>query len=338
MSFKKFTSLESFAHVYRSQDFFDKKAVAYYGAKIKLHGTNGGIRVEADGTVVAQSRNSDLTLNKDNAGFARWVFENQEAFAAMTQDDSDIVIYGEWAGRGIQSGDAVTKLDSRYFFVFGILHVESDKFMIAPELIEEVCPDLDELVVLPWDHVFMVPVDFNDAEGCEKFADQLNDEIVEIGESDPFIHAMFEVDGPGEGWVVSPICNAFQEPTAANTTHVDMHWYRTLAFKVKTAAHSVQKTKKVSKDIEVPEGVVEFVEMFVTEARCKQGLYEVAGHTESTGVAAPEFTGDFLKWIGQDVKKESAVELADAGLEWKDVTKAVMQAARTWWLNECQKL
>ena len=330
--FQRFTSLESLAHVHRGQDFFDKKAVVYYGAKIKLHGTNGAVRVTPDGEVIAQSRSADITSAADNAGFARWVESTATDWAGIAQGDGDVVVYGEWAGKGIQKGDAVTMLDHKYFFVFGILLVASDTFMIAPQAIELVCPDLDDVVVLPWDTVFPAPLDYADAESCAAFADRLNDDIIEIGESDPFIFGMFGVDGPGEGWVVSPICNAFQEPTAGNTMAIDMHWYRTLAFKVKTAAHSVKKTKAAPTVIEVPENVTEFAAMFVTEARCEQGVYEIVGYAD------PKFTGDFLKWIGQDIKKESVLELADAGLEWKDVTKAVTNAAKTWWLERCKKI
>lgn len=330
--FKRFTSLESFAHVYRGQDFFDEKATVHYGAKIKLHGTNGAVRISPDGDVTAQSRSADITTAADNAGFARWVEGTSAEWATMAQQAGDIIVYGEWAGKGIQKYDAVTLLDQKYFFVFGILNVPADTFIVAPVAIEEACPDLDDVVVLPWDTVFTAPLDYNDAENCQKFTDRLNDDIVEIGESDPFIYGMFGVSGPGEGWVVSPICNAFEVPTESNTTEIDMHWYRTLTFKVKTVAHSVKKTKSAPMVIEVPEGVAEFVEMFVTEARCNQGVYEVAGYADK------KFTKDFLKWMGQDVKKESVLELEDAGLEWKDVTKAVSTAAKEWWFEQCQKI
>jgi len=66
--------------------------------------------------------------------------------------------------------------------------------------------------------------------------------------------------------------------------------------------------------------------------RCMQGLNEIGVY------AAPELTSDFLKWIGQDIKKEGDFEMKDAGLEWKDVSKHVTQSARTWWLNKCQEI
>ena len=330
--FQKFTSIESFAHVFRGQDFYDTKAVVQYGAKIKLHGTNAAVRITPDREVVAQSRSRDITPEKDNAGFATWVHGNSEEWAsckALPGMRTDVIFFGEWAGKGIQKNDAVTKLDQKYFFVFAVQI--GDSMITTPADIEELIPDLDDVIVLPWDMLFETEVDYNDPDACQTFADLLNEKVKEVGERDPFIYGIFGVDGPGEGWVVSPVCNPGEDPLEGN---LDVYWYNVLAFKVKTEAHMVQKTKKAaSKDIEVPEGVPAFVEMFVTPARCEQGVTEACN-----GEAMPENTGHFLKWIGQDIKKESVQELADAGLEWKDVSRHVTQAARQWYLDKTQEI
>lgn len=330
--FTKFTSIESFAHVFRGQEFYDTKAVVNYGAKIKLHGTNAAVRITPDREVVAQSRSRDITPENDNAGFAKWVHDKAAEWAtckAVSGMRTDVIFFGEWAGKGIQKTDAVTKLDQKYFFVFAIQI--GDQMITTPADIEERIPDLDDVVVLPWDMVFETEVNYNDPDACQTFADLLNEKVAEVGERDPFIYGIFGVDGPGEGWVVSPICNPGEDPLEGNLA---VYWYNVLAFKVKTDAHMVQKTKKAaSKDIEVPEGVPEFVEMFVTPARCEQGVTEACN-----GEAMPENTGYFLKWIGQDVKKESVQELADAGLGWKDVSRHVTQAARQWYLDKTQEI
>lgn len=332
--FNKFTSIESFAHVFRGQEYFGERAVVHYGAKIKLHGTNAAVRVSSGGavpaTVTAQSRSRDITPEMDNCGFARWVAANEDAWFTTTAEGApDITFFGEWAGKGIQKGDAVTKLDQKYFFIFAV-QIE-DQMITTPADIEEIIPDLDDVIVLPWDMVFEQVVDFNDPAACQSFADLLSEKIKRVGERDPFIHGIFGIEGPGEGWVISPICNPGTDPLEGT---LDRHWYNTLAFKVKTEAHMVQKTKKaVSKDIEVPEGVAGFIEMFVTPARCEQGLTEACG-----GEASLRHTGDFLKWMGQNVKKESATELADAGLEWKDVTKHLTQAARQWFIDKTKEI
>jgi len=47
--------------------------------------------------------------------------------------------------------------------------------------------------------------------------------------------------------------------------------------------------------------------------------------------------GDFLKWIGRDVKKESVAELEDSNLEWKDIAKPLSTTARVWYQEQIAK-
>jgi len=331
--FQKLTSIESFAHVYRHQQYFDTPAVVQYGAKIKLHGSNAAVRLGGDGTVVAQSRSRDIFVGDDNYGFAAWVKENEEAWRMPSTDKlramvGDVIYYGEWGGLGIQKGDAVTKLDAKYFFVFAVR--TGDNYITTPADIELTIPDLDNIIVIPWDIIFEESVDFGNADECESFGDMLNERVKDIEERDPFIHGIFGIDAPGEGWVISPVCNPGSDPLDGQ---LDVDWYNHLTFKVKVEGHNVNKGPSAARDIVVPEGVSEFVEMFVTEARCQQGLSEELG-----GNAIPEKTGHFLKWVNTDIIKESVEELSDAGLVWKDVQRGVAGAARTWFLEKCKEI
>lgn len=335
--FRKFTSIESFAHVYRGQERYNERGVIPYGAKIKLHGTNAAVRVSADNTVTAQKRTSDISIDADNCGFANWVSLTHDAWAMPPARDldtesyrGDIIYYGEWAGPGVQKGDAVCMLNKKYFFIYAVYDEISDTMIVSPDAIEATIPDLDDVVVVPYHDVYTTPINFLSAKQCDEFATLISAEVDKIGERDPFIYGIFGVEGPGEGLVLTPLCGPDGDITDG---YVDAYWYNTFIFKVKTEAHSVNKTKeRASKDLTVPEGVEEFVEQFVTEARCMQGLNEIAPY------ASPEATGSFLKWMGQDVHKESVEELAEAGLEWKDVQKYVMKASRTWWLEKCAEI
>lgn len=64
----------------------------------KIDGTNACI-VIYDGQVKAQSRNRMITPDNDNAGFAKWVYENA---GALTDTLGYGYHYGEWYGEGIQ--------------------------------------------------------------------------------------------------------------------------------------------------------------------------------------------------------------------------------------------
>lgn len=333
MSFTKFPSIESFAHVWRSMARRFNPAPTRYGAKIKLHGTNAGVRIDKDGYVTAQSRSRDLTLDSDNAGFAAWVDRTCEqwtfyppAIHDMVFHDVEKVIYfGEWAGKGIQRKDAVTQLDGKFFFVFAVQI--DDRIITDPVLIEAMCPDIDNLIVLPWHMDFESSVDWSDPTAANAWVDILNEEVERIGECDPFIKDIFGIEGVGEGLVLMP-------NTTGNSDGIERDEFATQTFKAKSEAHRVKKTEKaVSKRVEVPEGVPEFVEAFVTEARCQQGLVEACD-----GIAEKPRTADFLKWIGGDVKKESEAELADMGLEWPQVAKHVNKAAVNWFMHACNRI
>ena len=66
----------------------------------KIDGTNACVVIEGD-EIAAQSRTRIITPEKDNHGFARWVYANKEALIAVLGDGRH---YGEWWGNGIQRG------------------------------------------------------------------------------------------------------------------------------------------------------------------------------------------------------------------------------------------
>lgn len=79
----------------------------------KIDGTNACVYVSDDGlTVGAQSRNKIITPDQDNAGFARWVYDNAGTLSA---DLGPGYHFGEWWGQGIQRGYG---LDHRRFSLF----------------------------------------------------------------------------------------------------------------------------------------------------------------------------------------------------------------------------
>jgi RNA ligase len=318
--FAKFPSIESFGHVWRHMNRKFAPAPVEYGAKIKLHGTNGAVRVHKDGTVVAQSRSRDLTLDDDNAGFAAWVKAHEDKWRihkGLFTDFNTVIFYGEWAGRGIQKNDAVTKLNGKYFFVFAIQFDD----IVYTDWAEGTLPDIDNLLTLPW-HGETFVIDFTSTEKANVHIDRINAEVEAIGERDPFIFDIFGVEGPGEGLVLMPICGE-------DGIHRDD--FSALMFKAKSEAHRVKASEKaVSSRIGIPDGVLEFVDMFVTDARCEQSLNEACD-----GIPEKPRTADFLKWMGNDVMKESVVELLEMGLTWKDVAGHVNKAAVRWFLQKC---
>lgn len=328
--FIKFPSIESFAHAHTFMSRKMDPTPIRYGAKIKLHGTNGGIRINDDGTVVAQSRTRDLTPEDDNYGFARWVEANAASFrinpvimkgAEGAPDIEHVTYFGEWAGLGIQQKDAVTQLNQKYFFIFAMQI--NDLMYTDPDLIEStMAKDCDNVLVLPWHFIFESEIDWINAARTNAMIDVINDQVEKIGEVDPFIRDVFGIEGVGEGLVLVPY---------TGTEGIDRDLYSALTFKAKTEAHRVKSTvKAVSQRMEVPQDVKDFVSMFVTDARCEQALHEACD-----GIAERARTPNFLKWMGGDVQKESVAELGEAGLDWKQVAGQVNKAAAHWFLLRC---
>jgi len=60
----------------------------------KIDGTNGSIWM-SNGEICAGSRNRELEIESDNAGFYQWVLK-QENIIKLFNDNPDYILYGEW--------------------------------------------------------------------------------------------------------------------------------------------------------------------------------------------------------------------------------------------------
>lgn len=107
------------------------KPTLTFRGTVKVHGTNAAIVITPDGagglTVGAQSRSQELVAPADNAGFRAWVEATitpdlaRDLYhqARATEGTEVVVVYGEWAGKGIQAGVAVNALE-KFFYVFAV--------------------------------------------------------------------------------------------------------------------------------------------------------------------------------------------------------------------------
>lgn len=328
--FVKWPSVEGFHNIYRHKaKLLTGSEVIGYRAKVKLHGTNAAIRIDWDGTVTAQKRSSDITPEADNFGFAAWVEETKEHWANRSGTET-MVVFGEWAGPGVQKLVAVSKMDRCRFFVFAVYLPGSDRLISEPNEIAMCIEQLrvwraaltrdtqdltNELAfeVLPW-FGGEYRIDFADEIGVRMTVERINADVSAIDACDPYIKESYGIEGPGEGLVFFPESGCTLER------------FVTTAFKAKGASHKVVKDSAPAKINTWATGSHrEFVEQFVTENRLQQGLQEACG-----GIASMKGAGDFLKWIGGDVKKESVAELEASGLDWKDIAKMVNLVAVTW--------
>jgi len=297
-----------------------------YRAKIKLDGTNAGVRFRTGVMEAFQSRTQDITPEADNAGFARWASSVAWPLMPYHPDLPITVLHGEWAGKGVQKGTSVSEVPEKRFFVFAvefcsdIIDEASGEWNVRvletePEAITDLVEGIEGVHVLPW-HSEEMTVNFDDRTEVEAFAAKVNEMVAEVEDCDSYIKATFGVEGIGEGIVLYPL----------GLSGGRRSW-RTFAFKAKGEKHRVKRAKVAAEiDPEVLKSIEAFVIAFVTEQRCEQGL------TTVTSGERPDYKhiGPFIGWIAKDVQKESTAELAASGLEWKQVAPDVQASARKW--------
>lgn len=318
MTFIKWPDIQSFAHTRKSLQIMhgDAPDAGYldavsYRPKIKLHGTNAALQVTADGELLAQSRSKIITPNDDNCGFAAWTHKHAAALKQWLP--AGFTVFGEWFGKGVNKGAASCQVPNKNFAVFTAVDPEGS-WIVQPSRINEVLGELtlDNVHVIEW-YGDLLKVDWHEPKPA---ADRIATMVDEVERCDPWIEEKFDIKGVGEGLVFYPDVIA--------TTHDRLS---TLIFKAKGEEHKVQQTKaKVPVDPEVSASVKEFVLSFVTKARMLQAITE-------TGARTVKDTGLILKWMSEDVQKESGPELEASGLTWKAVARDVSAASRQLWFE-----
>lgn len=238
---------------------------------VKLHGTNAGIVVNTDmysteyGNITYQSRERELELTKDNAGFMLTMMKHEDITRDIAKQVFEILgpqapvvkvaIFGEWCGSGIQKGVALTQLP-KMFVVFAVKVVfddETTRWLPIGEFdIHYKDHGIFNIDTFP---TYEIDVDFNHPE----LAQNKMIEITEAVEAKCPVGKYFGVSGIGEGVVWACVTDGWNDSGT---------W-----FKVKGEKHSVSKVKTLAAvDVEAVATMKAFVDSVVTEARLEQGL------------------------------------------------------------------
>ena len=331
MSHIAFPSIEGFDAIFKRETRGAPAArrTLRLGAKIKLHGANMGVRIAPDGTVTAQSRKHDLSPDADLFGFAAFIHQHRDAWAAAAAD-AVVTFYGEWAGPGINKGDAIQKTDRKRFFLFAVgvgaaphpldaSKVRPAEMITDPDAIRAALPrgaalDPDAVRVLPWQARYTF--DFADEAAIEATLAALNAAVARVAEIDPFVDDTFGVAAPGEGFVLAP--DSAEGPVSGDA-------YASAAFKAKTEKHRVRKQGRAASAREpLPASAAAFVETFATAARVAQAI------DETSRGAAPDIamTGKVIGWVMADIRKEAGDEIAALGVPFDRLKGPIADAAR----------
>lgn len=327
----KFPSIVQFNNVYTREtwDGLETRRSLTYRAKAKLHGSNMSVSIAPSGEVTLQSRDTIVTLEKEQFNFAETISPQIPAFSNSRMGEL-LTFYGEWAGPGIQKGDAIQRTDKKRFFIFAAAlgtapHWQDEtktvpRCMITnPEDIEALLPenlDRDLVRVLPYEDETPLVFDFNDDEQIKSTLDIINRSVEAVAQKDPYVSRVFGVDHPGEGFVMVPHAT-LEDPISSEE-------YARRSFKAKTDKHRVRKQGKAASPREpLPETAIEFVNTFVTPQRVQQAANEVCEeHVDMTAM------GKVLAWIMADVQKEAADELAQMDIPFSKLKSSIADATR----------
>lgn len=309
-----------------------EKPISFKG-KVKLHGSNAGVAL-APGKIRAQSRTQFI----DQSGFGRIVFgKNQSYWTSLVQPGvpERFTVFGEYCGLGVQSGVALARLSSVIFTVFGIDF--GGRLMIEPEAITNFLTKSgtvklpEDVFVLPW-HEGQFEIDLSKdtpehMEALQKVLDTIEDEVLKIDAKDPWVEAVFGVQGPGEGLVLYPVSlqEAHADVTISPTLSRDL--FGKVAFKAKGEKHRVVKAaKSVTVNPEQAASADAYAKLMCPTARLEQGG-SVVGYDMAR-------IKDFIAWMVADVKKEGQAELDASGLDWKAVTQPITKHCSAWYVKE----
>jgi len=339
----KFPSIDSFRHAVASI----KRAYEYhrlplpkltYEGRVKLHGTNAGIHFDLkEKTLTAQSRERVLSLESDNAGFARWVHENAAAllmeFAHLGEnagEDQAFTVYGEWIGPSIQKNVALNQLSEKQFVVFTIAY---DDEIVEHEDGSTDCvfypvndinrnDDVPGLRYICEVKPIVLEIDFNQpdsaVEQLEKLTQQYEDEC-------PW-GKLHGIEGIGEGLVWSPY-NAIALDAVVPLDKQHRAW-----FKTKGEKHGNKGTNNKVKVAVTADKIEDFNALcaqILPDWRLEQGWSKL----KETGEPTRKETGDFLKWVVSDVYKEELDTVEASEFEWQVVAGELSKRARQWYLG-----
>lgn len=296
---------------------------------VKLHGTNAGIVYDVETKEITfQSRERELSLTSDNAGFMLAMMKYEDMwkhhFRGMVNHElaarvpTKIAYFGEWCGRGIQKSVAISEVD-KMFVMFAARLVYDDE---TTEWIDISRCRWDQMDAIT-NHVhfidlfptYEIDIDFNHPE----LAQNKMIEITEQVEKECPVGKAFGVSGVGEGVVWTCVSDGWNSSGT---------W-----FKVKGEKHSVSKVKTLAAvDVEAVANLKAFVDSAVTEARLEQGLWNLV-HEQLKPLEMTSM-GDFLRWIYNDVLKEEQDTIVANGIDPKKLGSAVANVARPWYVKK----
>ena len=305
----------------------------------KIHGTNAAVCYSHPDGMWTQARKKILTIESDNAGCAFFVESRKDIFKSIINELAGIhsidlnrniiSIFFEFAGGSIQPKSACTGMEKR-----AIIFAHFKVSPLEPQGYDEEGIETDEYAEwLDTHHVcsthysifnisrfvkWAIQIDFNAPSLSVNSMIKLVADNVEP--NSPAGQAMGVDGNVGEGIVFS--------------FHYRGERY---IWKVKGEKHSGSKIKKLQPvDEEKENKIIDFVNLIACKPWRLEQAYQEVFNTLNGGKGDIKKTGDFLRWVINDVIAEESDILNDLGLEPKGVKAKISHVARTWFMNKLQ--
>lgn len=325
MEFKKYHSIEQFRNTIKHvQDTCKFKSIPLpkidYIGYVKLHGTNATIQIDVDNNkFIYGSKNHELSIHDDNCGFMNYFKDKEFIFneiVTQAKDDNfkEIRIYGEWVGKGIQKGAAISQIEKSFI----IFQIEMDDLDIVLPKETEIYND-NRVYFINQFKIYEIEIDFNNPQFYQNTLIKYTEEV----ENQCPAGKYFGIEGIGEGIVWSPKCSYYDDFNQEK-----------LVFKVKGEKHSVTKVKKLaSVDIEMINSIQEFCNNTVTENRLNQGLDYFKEMNLDIDIKNLSI---FIKWVCSDISKEEIDTIEGNNLPKKVVMQNVSKMTREFFIKFLQ--
>ena len=307
---------ENNSPIYEEPEFWP--TISFKGA-VKLHGSNGALVFNPDGSFYCQSRTRIIDEVSDNAGFAHWANkEGKNIWSKIKpyferESIKHIILFGEWCGGSIQKGVALNQLEKR-FVVFGLkasFEDESSAWLDSSNIRDH---SINVFNISDYQG-YEIEIDLNRP---DKAIDTINTWVEAVDKECPFAMA-FGVSGHGEGIVFTP-----KEGFGFD-----------LAFKCKGESHSKSKIKKLpTVDVQKMDSIQEAVKTHCHEDRLQQ-VYEKVVLSEADKV--PQKIGDFIRLLIEDAWEEDGDSIRASDISRKEFGAAVSKKAAKWFKEEISK-
>ena len=304
MTFFKYPHIEKFSDViYMVNNQYNNliKPIITFKGTIKLHGTNAAV-CKKEGEIWYQSRQRIISINNDNMGFSKWMSEKVDL---LLENYDDVIIFGEFCGKGIQNGVGISRLD-QMFVIFNIL-INGDFIEQVPENIEIL--NNNRIYHINQFKTYTIKVNFNDI--TENELQVLNQYTEEVEKECPVAKYFNINNGVGEGIVWKPLDAKYYNSD---------YW-----FKTKGQKHSNFKSDKLTTPI-IPE-IEEFLNSAITEIRLEQAWQSVQ-HNSMQDIPI------FIKWIVSDILREERLIILENNLPEKFLIKEIGNRARDWYVRK----